>query len=235
MNDTLLDDPARAGAVYLAASRLEPGMTLGLGSGRAVWALIEVLRTRWADRSTRVVVASSATERRAVEAGFQIVSLDGTVVPDVVVDGADQIDPALNLIKGHGGALLREKLIVAAGRRFLVVAEQAKLVDRLGDGMLLPVEVARFAWSGTRRRLRALVPEATLRLGPDGAPLITDEGNYILNCEIPVGSDLAELSAAINTTLGVLEHGLFLEMADEVLLGSPDGRVQTLSTENPRR
>jgi ribose 5-phosphate isomerase len=92
MNDTLLDDPARAAVVHSAASRLEPGMTLGLGSGRAVWALIEVLGTRWAGQSTRVVVASSATQARATEAGFQVVSLDGTVVPDVVVDGADQVD-----------------------------------------------------------------------------------------------------------------------------------------------
>ena len=229
MKDILLDDPARAAVVYSAASRLEPRMTLGLGSGRAVWALIEVLGTRWAGQSPRVVVASSATEERVIKAGFQIISLDGTVVPDVVVDGADQVDPALNLIKGHGAALLREKLLVAASRRFLVIAEQAKFVSQLGEGMLLPVEVARFGWSGTRRRLLGLMPEATLRLSPDGGPLVTDEGNYILNCQIPVGSDLTELAAAIKTTLGVLDHGLFLEMADEVLLGSPDGRVQTLA------
>jgi ribose 5-phosphate isomerase A len=234
MNDTLLDDPARAAAVYSAASRLEPGRTLGLGSGRAVWALIEELGTRWAGQSTRVVVASSATEERVIEAGFEVLSLDGTVVPDVVVDGADQVDPALNLIKGHGAALLREKLLVAASRRFIVIAEQAKLVTRLGEGVLLPVEVARFGWSGTRRRLLGLMPKATLRLGPDGEPLVTDEGNYILNCQIPIGSELTELAAAIKTTLGVLDHGLFLQMAHEVLLGSPDGRVQTLSARNPR-
>ncbi|HZA84425.1 MAG TPA: ribose-5-phosphate isomerase A, partial [Actinomycetes bacterium] len=146
----LLDDPARAAVVKAAATRLQPGMTLGLGSGRAVWALLEVLATRWAGRPTRVAVASSATEARAIEAGFEVVPLDGNVVLDVVVDGADQVDPDRNLIKGHGAALLCEKLVIAAARRFLVVAERSKLADRLGDDVLLPVEVVRFAWPETR-------------------------------------------------------------------------------------
>lgn len=235
MSGTLLDDPARAAVVESAASRLEPGMALGLGSGRAVWALIEVLGGRWAGQPTRVAVASSATDARATEAGFEVVPLDGRIVLDVVVDGADQIDPGLNLIKGHGAALLREKLLVAAARRFLVVAERTKLVDRLGEGTLLPVEMVRFAWPDTRRRLLALVPEATLRLANDGAPLVTDEGNHILDCAVPAGRDLEELSASIKATLGVVEHGLFLGMANEVLLGSPDGRVETLSSQRGSR
>jgi ribose 5-phosphate isomerase A len=235
MSGTLLDDPARAAVVELAASRLKPGMTLGFGSGRAVWALIEVLGTRWAGQPTRVVVASSTTEARASEAGFEVVSLDGAVTLDVVVDGADQVDTELNLIKGHGAALLREKLVVAAAKRFLVVAERAKLVDRLGEGTLLPVEAVRFAWPETRRRLLAFIPEATLRHGPDGDPLVTDEGHHILDCAVPAGHDLMELAAAIKATLGVVEHGLFLGMADEVLLGSPDGRVQILSSRRGSR
>ena len=240
MTGALLDDPARAAVVEAATSRLEPGMTLGLGSGRAVWALLEVLATRWSGRPTRVAVASSAhsessgnvsaTEARAIEAGFEVVPLDGSVVLDVVVDGADQVDPDLNLIKGHGAALLREKLVVAAARRFVVVAERSKLVDRLGDGMLVPVEVVRFAWPETRRRLLDLVSAATLRRDLDGVALVTDEANHILDCAAPPGHDLGELAAAIKATLGVVEHGLFLGMADEVLLGSPDGRVETLSS-----
>jgi ribose 5-phosphate isomerase A len=230
MTGALLDDPARAAVVEAATSRLEPGMTLGLGSGRAVWALLEVLATRWSGRPTRVAVASSATAARAIEAGFEVVPLDGRVVLDVVVDGADQVDPDLNLIKGHGAALLREKLVVAAARRFVVVAERSKLVDRLGDGMLVPVEVVRFAWPETRRRLLDLVSAATLRRDLDGVALVTDEANHILDCAAPPGHDLGELAAAIKATLGVVEHGLFLGMADEVLLGSPDGRVETLSS-----
>jgi ribose 5-phosphate isomerase A len=235
MSGTLLDDAARSAVVEATASRLEPGMTLGLGSGRAVWALIEVLATRWSGRPTRVAVASSATEARATAAGFEVVALDGTVALDVVVDGADQVDPERNLIKGHGAALLREKLVVAAGRRFLVVAERSKLTGRLGQGVLLPVEVVRFAWPETRRRLLDLVPAATLRRAPDGAAQVTDEANHILDCAVPPGHDLEELAAAIKATLGVVEHGLFLGLADEVLLGSPDGGIETLSSRQRSR
>ena len=205
-------------------------MLLGLGSGRAVWALIETLKSRWAGRPPQVVVvASVATEARAAAAGFEIVSLDDTITPDVAVDGADQLDHGLNLIKGHGGALLREKLVVAAADRFVVVAERVKLVDRLGDGMLLPVEVVRFAWAQTRRRLLEVVPEATLRLGDDRAPVVTDENHHLLDCVVPAGRDLVELSRSIKATLGVVEHGLFVGMADEAFLGTPEGGVETLS------
>jgi ribose 5-phosphate isomerase A len=231
----LLDDPARAAVVEAAASRLEPGMSLGLGSGRAVWGLLEVLATRWAGRPTRVAVASSATEARAAAAGFQVVALDASVALDVVVDGADQVDPDRNLIKGHGAALLREKLVVAAARRFLVLAERSKLADRLGDGVLLPVEVVRFAWPQTRRRLLDLVPTATLRRDRNGAALVTDEANHILDCALPSACDLAEMATALKTTLGVVEHGLFLGMADEVLLGSPDGQIEVLSSQQRSR
>ena len=223
------EDPARAAVVAAVASQLEPRMLLGLGSGRAVWALIETLKARWAGRPPRVVVASSATEARAAAAGFEIVSLDGTVTLDVAVDGADELDRGLDLIKGHGAALLREKLVVAAANRFLVLAERAKLVGRLGEGMLLPVEVVRFSWVQTRRRLLEVVPEATLRLGDDHAPVVTDENHYLLDCVVPEGRNLVELSGALKATLGVVEHGLFLGMADKTFLGTPEGRVETLS------
>lgn len=224
-------EAARAAVVAAVASRLEPGMLLGLGSGRAVWTLIDTLKARWAGRLPRVVVASSATEARAAAAGFKILSLDGTVTLDVAVDGADQLDRRLNLIKGHGAALLREKLVVAAADRFLVLAERAKLVDRLGEGMLLPVEVVRFAWAHTRRRLLEVVPKATLRLGADRAPLVTDEHHYLLDCAVPARCDLSQLAERIKATLGVVEHGLFLGMADQAFLGTPDGRIETLASE----
>jgi ribose 5-phosphate isomerase A len=225
----LLAEPARAAVVMAAAGRLDPGMLLGLGSGRALWALVDVLGERWAGRRPRAVVASSATEARARQAGFEIVELDGTVGVDVAVDGADQLDRRLALIKGHGAALLREKLVVGAAGRFIVVAERAKLTERLGDGCLLPVEVVRFAWPDTRRRLLGLVTEARLRTGPDGAPVVTDEANHLLDCQVPPGADLHELAAGIKATLGVVEHGLFLDQADEAILGSPDGSTETLT------
>jgi ribose 5-phosphate isomerase A len=223
-----LGDPARAAAVEAVRGRVEPGMTIGLGSGRAVFALIDLLAAGWpSPRPLRAVVASSRTEARARAAGIEPVDLDGDLVLDLAVDGADEVDPRLALLKGGGGALLREKLVLAAARRVVIVSEAAKLVDRLGATRPLPVEVVRFAWPTTRRRLLDLVPTATVRQAPDGTPFVTDEGHHLLDCAMPAG-DLDTLATAIKATLGVVEHGLFLHHADEVLLGQPDGRVEVL-------
>jgi ribose 5-phosphate isomerase A len=223
-----LSDPARRAAVTVARERIEPGMTIGLGSGRAVFALIDLLATTWSSpEPLRAVAASARTEARARTAGIELVVLDGGLTLDLAVDGADEVDPQLALLKGGGGALLREKLVLAAARAALIVAEAPKLVDRLGATRPLPVEVVRFAWPTTRRRLLDLVPEATLRRTETGDPVVTDEGHHLLDCAIPDG-DLSTLAAAVKATLGVVEHGLFPETADEVVLGAPDGSVRAL-------
>jgi ribose 5-phosphate isomerase A len=228
MTTGIFDDPARAAAVAAARTRVQAGMTIGLGSGRAVFALVEALASKWRGPSgLRAVTASSATEAKARAAGIETVELDGELVLDLVIDGADEVDRRLGLIKGGGGALLREKLVMAAARRVLIVAEAPKFVERLGAIHPLPVEVVRFAWPQTRQRLLELVPAATLRVAADGAPVVTDEGHYLLDCAVPDG-DLAALGAAVKATLGVVEHGLFLGMADEVLLGRTDGSVRIL-------
>ena len=225
----LLDDPARAAAAAAARRRIEPGMTVGLGSGRAVFALIDVLAATWASpRPLRAVVASSRTEARARAAGIDLVGLDGGRALDLAVDGADEVDPALRLLKGGGGALLREKLVLAAAGHVVIVAEAPKLVDRLGATGALPVEVVRFAWPTTRRRLLELLPSADLRRTPGGDPVVTDEGHHLLDCAIPPG-DLEALAGAVKATLGVVEHGLFVDQADQVLLGRSDGTVEELS------
>jgi len=224
----IFDDPARAAAVAAARTRVEAGMTIGLGSGRAVFALVEALASKWRGPSgLRAVTASSATEARAREAGIEMVELDGELVLDLAIDGADEVDRRLGLIKGGGSALLREKLVMAAARRVLIVAEATKFVERLGSIHPLPVEVVRFAWQSTRRRLLELVPKAVLRVAADGAPVVTDEGHHLIDCAVPNG-DLAALGTAVKATLGVVEHGLFLGMADEVLLGRTDGSVRVL-------
>jgi ribose 5-phosphate isomerase A len=228
MTAGIFDDPGRAAAVAAARTRVQAGMTIGLGSGRAVFALVEALASKWRGPSgLRAVTASSATEAKARAAGIETVDLDGELVLDLVIDGADEVDRRLGLIKGGGSALLREKLVMAAARRVLIVAEATKFVERLGTIHPLPVEVVRFAWQSTRRRLLELVPAATLRVGADGAPVVTDEGHYLVDCAVPDG-DLAALGAAVKATLGVVEHGLFLGMADEVLLGRTDGSVRIL-------
>ena len=230
MSDPLdpLSDPARHAAVATARERIEPGMTIGLGSGRAVFALVDLLAAGGpAPLRLRAVVASSRTEARARAAGIELATLDDDLTLDLAVDGADEVDPDLALLKGGGGALLREKLVLAAARHVVIVAEAPKLVDRLGTTKALPVEVVRFAWPTTRRRLLDLLPTATLRRTTNTAPLVTDEGHHLLDCQLPDG-DPGPLASAIKSTLGVVEHGLFPDQADEVLLGQPDGGVRVL-------
>ena len=200
-------------------------MTIGLGSGRAVWAVIELLR----DRGIRAAAASSRTEELLREAGIEIVELDGSVRLELAIDGADEIDPELALIKGGGAAMLREKLVVKAAERFVVVAEARKKVARLGETRPLPVEVVRFAWRDTQRRLLSLVPSAELRSSERGDIVITDEGHYILDCQLPATGDLAALGQAIKAEVGVVEHGLFIGLTSLALLGKDDGSVECVT------
>jgi ribose 5-phosphate isomerase A len=223
------DIQARAVAVAAARHHVEPGMTIGLGSGRAVFALTDALADAAGGKPpVRVVVASQVTEARARAAGLEVVGLDDVGRMDLSIDGADEVDPLLDLLKGGGAALLREKLVMASAERVLIVAERRKYVERLGTLHLLPVEVVRFGWGTTRRRLLDLVPDATLRRQAGGEPIVTDEGHYLLDCPIPKRGDIAALAEAVKSTLGVVEHGLFLGAASEALLGNDDGTVTTL-------
>jgi ribose 5-phosphate isomerase A len=215
---------AREAAAEAAAQLVEPGMTIGLGSGRAVWAVVERLPA-----GTRAVVASELTRERALTASIEVIELDGSFELDLALDGADEVDGSLGLIKGGGGALLREKIVISAARRFVVVAEASKRVDRLGECFRLPVEVVRFGWRDTRRRLGNLLPDAELRSIEEGSdPFVTDEGHYILDAPIPPGTDPADLADALARVPGVVDHGLFLDMAELALLGHPDGTVERL-------
>jgi ribose 5-phosphate isomerase A len=223
-------DPAREAAARAAVERIESGMTLGLGSGRAVWRAIELIAERWPDGPPlRSAFASDRTAELAREAGVEAVELDGDLRLDLAIDGADEIDPDLGLIKGGGAALLREKIVVAAAERFVVVAEERKRVPRLGTSFKLPVEVVRFGWRDTRRRVLDLLPSAELRTRDGGEPVVTDEGHHLLDCDLPPHDDLPGLSRALKGTVGVVEHGLFLGMAHEALLGRPDGSLDVVS------
>jgi ribose 5-phosphate isomerase A len=224
-------DAARAAAAAAAVDLVEPGMTIGLGSGRAVWKVVELLAG--SGRPVRAVVASVRTEELARQAGFELVQLDGSIEPDLALDGADEVDPELRLIKGGGGALLREKILISAARRFVVVAEASKRVTRLGETFRLPVEVVRFGWRDTARRLADLLPDADQRLRDDGEAYLTDEGHLILDCALPPSADLDELGPAIKQIPGVVEHGLFIGAAERALLGRPDGSVELRERGSP--
>ncbi|HEV3376698.1 MAG TPA: ribose-5-phosphate isomerase RpiA [Thermoleophilaceae bacterium] len=237
------DEAARTAAAMAAAELVSSGMIIGLGSGRAVWKVVELLGERFgvaggaagveagvpAPRGPlRAVAASSRTAELARAVGIDVVELDGRLELDLALDGADEVDDSLRLIKGGGGALLREKIVVSAAREFVVVAETGKRVERLGERFRLPVEVVRFAWRDTRRRLSALLPNPALRIGPDGEPYLTDEAHYILDCALPGDADLDLLDHVLKHVPGVVEHGLFIGLASRALLGRPDGGVEVL-------
>ncbi|HYH58323.1 MAG TPA: ribose-5-phosphate isomerase RpiA [Thermoleophilaceae bacterium] len=222
-------DAARAAAARAAADLVEPGSAIGLGSGRAVWAVTELLGKRAGELGElRCVVASERTAAVARDAGLEVAELDGDLRLAIAIDGADEVDPELGLLKGGGGAHLREKIVVAAADRFVVVAEAAKRVKRLGSTRGIPVEVVRFGWRDTRRRLLAELDSADLRQGENGEPNVTDEGHFILDCAPRAAGSLHDLAATIKAMPGVVEHGLFLTEADLVLLGRPDGGVDRL-------
>ena len=220
------EDTARNAAATAAAEHVEEGMTLGLGSGRAVWRVIEKIAERFEGRPPlRAAFASNRTAELALTAGIAAATLDGRVRLDLALDGTDEIDPRLGLLKGGGGALLREKIVVASADRFVVVAEERKSVARLGETFRLPVEVVRYGWPETRKRVLEILPTAELRRRDRDEPYVTDEGHLLLDCDLPPTDDLERLGARIKGTVGVVEHGLFLGMADEALLGRTDGTV----------
>jgi ribose 5-phosphate isomerase A len=220
------EETARTAAATAAAERIEPGMTIGLGSGRAVWRVIEKIAERFGERPPiRAAFASNRTAELAQTAGIQAAVLDGRTRLDLALDGTDEIDPQLNLLKGGGGALLREKIVVASAERFIVVAEERKTVSRLGEGFRLPVEIVRFGWPETRKRVLELLPSAELRRRERDEPYLTDEGHLLIDCELPAVDDLESLATRVKAAVGVVEHGLFLGLADEALLGRPDGTV----------
>ena len=189
---------------------------VGLGAGRAATAFVRALAARVrAGLRVRGVPVSEATAGLAAELGIPLVGLEAEI--DVTVDGADEVDPDLNLIKGYGGALLRERVVAAASRRQVILVERDKLVPRLGSRRRLPVEVVPFALPLCRRRLAALGLGPALRTAGE-RPFVTDNGNVILDCVVGSIADPPGLERALRAVPGVVDTGLFLGTADTVLV-----------------
>jgi ribose 5-phosphate isomerase A len=215
-------DALKRAAAEKALELVQDGMLLGLGSGSTAKFFTEgVGRLVAGGMTLRCVPSSRATAELAAELRIPIVQeLLGTI--DLAVDGADEVDPNLNLIKGRGGALFREKIVAAASKRFVVVVDESKLVKQLGVGVL-PVEVSPFLWRTTAERLVALGSSLTLR-GGEEAPFITDNGNLILDLTFEGGiEDPTELALAIKEITGVVEHGMFVKMTDTCIVAGPTG------------
>jgi ribose 5-phosphate isomerase A len=218
---TDLDELKRA-AAQKALELVTDGMLLGLGSGSTVRYFTEgVGRLVAGGLKLRGVPTSRATAELAAANGIPVVTELITPI-DLAVDGADEVDPQLRLIKGRGGALFREKIVAAASKRFFVVVDESKMVDRLGAGAV-PVEVLPFLWRTTAERLASLSASLTVRGGED-TPYMTDNGNLILDLTFEGGiSDPTGLAVSLKSTTGVVEHGLFIDMTDTCIVAGPDG------------
>jgi ribose 5-phosphate isomerase A len=218
-----MDAKQRAG--FKAAEFVEDGMSVGLGTGSTAYWLVERLGERVREEGLRVrcVPTSRRTEEQARGLGLQLVSLGEVGRLDIAIDGADEIGPDLALIKGGGGALLREKLVASAARRFVVIADASKRVGVLGR-FPLPVEVVQFAWELTARRVGAVTRvEPVLRRGEDGGAYVTDNGNFILDCGCGEIRDPARTERELKSLAGVVESGLFVGMADTAVVATDEG------------
>ena len=218
-----MDAKQRAG--FRAAEFVEDGMSVGLGTGSTAYWLVERLAERVRDEDLRVrcVPTSRRTEEQARALGLTLVSLGEMTELDLAIDGADEVGPDLALIKGGGGALLREKLVASAARRFVVIADASKRVEVLGR-FPLPVEVVPFAWELTARRVAAVTKvEPVLRRAEGGETYVTDNGNYILDCRCGRIPDPARTERELKSLTGVVESGLFVGMADLAVVSTDEG------------
>ena len=217
-----MDAKQRAG--FRAAEFVEDGMRVGLGTGTTAQWLVDRLGERVREGlRVRCVPTSRRTEEQARALGITLVTLGEVGELDIAIDGADEIGPGLALIKGGGGALLREKLVASAARRFVVIADASKRVEVLGR-FPLPVEVVQFGWELTARRVSGVVNvEPALRRDTDGEPFVTDNGNFILDCRCGAIPDPARIERELKSLVGVVESGLFVNIADTAVLADEEG------------
>lgn len=215
-------------ASHVAAELLD-GLTVGLGSGSTAEAVVRAVGARVAEGFAITGVPTSAnTERLARSLGIPLLSLDEVTAIDLGIDGADEIDPRLDLVKGAGGALLYEKLVALACDDYLVVAASEKLVDRLGTRMPLPVEIVPSGAAQTMRRLEAIGCRPTRR-ETGSTPFVTDGGHWIVDCETGPIDDTVAFAGRIKAIPGVVEHGIFTGIALRAAVVHPDGRIETLT------
>ncbi len=219
MNDR---DGLKREAAAQAAALVQDGMVVGLGTGSTAAFLIEALIARKPN-----ILCIPTSERSAAQAqagGLRVVGFDTHTSIDLCIDGADEIKrDSLDLVKGLGGALLREKIVASAARRLVIIADGGKLVDWLGTHAPVPVEVTQFGWELTRARLAELAEGVQRRARPDGGPFLTDGGNFILDCSTGAIADAAALDRRMRQIVGVVETGLFVGMAELALVADGQG------------
>ncbi|PLT48298.1 Ribose 5-phosphate isomerase A [Paenibacillus pasadenensis] len=206
-----------------AAEAVASGMKVGLGTGSTVYYTILELGRRMKEEGLRFtgVPTSDATEKLALELGIPLAELSELEPLDVTIDGADEVTPELALIKGGGAAHFREKMVAAVSKRLVIVADESKAVGKLG-AFTVPVEIAAYGWRSTARRVEAAGCRA-VRRERDGQPVVTDNGNYVLDCDFGLIEEPGALDRELKGLLGVLETGLFVGMADAAYIAGPEG------------
>jgi ribose 5-phosphate isomerase A len=208
---------------------VKDGMAVGLGTGSTAKFMIERIGELVAEGWDLTCTATSfQSEELARSLGIRIVELDEIGTLNVTIDGADEVDPNMQLIKGLGGALLREKIVAAATEKEIIIADESKLVEKLGTKAPLPVEVLRFGHKHTKFALEQQGCKAELRIR-DGEPIVTDSGNYIYDCKFEAIEKPFFLESRIDVIPGVVENGLFLNTAYDVLISKPDGGIESMS------
>ena len=227
-------DNFKKAAAQAAMDYVEPGMRLGLGTGSTAAHFVDLVGSRVrAGMALQCVPTSEATRVQAETLGIQLATLDELPELDLTVDGADEIGPNLALIKGGGAALLREKIVACASQRMIVIADASKCVDTLG-AFPLPVEIVRFGGRATMLAMAraagrlGLKGELKQRVTADGMPLVTDNGNFIIDCHFNMIGDPAALAHALSGIAGIVEHGLFVGIADLALVAGKNG-VETFT------
>jgi ribose 5-phosphate isomerase A len=225
--DQLEQDRLKLKAAERALELVSPGMTVGLGSGSTATLWVRLLGEQVRDHNLKIraIASSEDSEHLGRSFGIPIISFDECEHLDLTVDGADEIAPGLALIKGGGGKLLREKIVASASRRFIVIADESKIVKTLGTAPL-PVEVIPMAAPLVRRSMQHLGFNVNLRLRPDGSPFITDEGNLLFDCSGMLIEDPEKLAATLDRTVGLVEHGLFLHRASLAIVATEDGVIE---------
>jgi ribose 5-phosphate isomerase A len=213
-------------AAERAVDFVASGMVVGLGHGSTTIFALRCIADLLHEGQLQDIVGvptSTQVEKDARELGIPLTTLGERPVIDLTIDGADEVDDDLNLIKGGGGALLREKIVAQASRREIIVVDQTKLSATLGIQWPLPVEVIPFGWRSQAAYLESLGAEISLRRAEDGSPFHTDQGNLILDCDFGPIPAPAQLAARLDQRAGVVEHGLFLDLASDVIVGTDRG------------
>lgn len=226
VSDTAQRDELKRLAAEQAVTLIRPGMTVGLGVGSTAIHAIRRIAALLASGELHDIVGvpcALRVEEEARRLGIPLTTLDDPAQIDLTIDGADEVDPDLNLIKGGGAALLREKIVAQSSLREVIVVDEAKLSAQLGTNFFVPVEVIPFGWGAQARWITTLGAEVRLRRQASGEPLQTDQGNYMLDCTFGPIADLQTLAASLSARAGIVDHGLFLGLATDLIVAGAAG------------